>query len=713
MEQRLRQVQSLLDTYAEESGLSVLLTNDRGEGLTRPSGAIAPPTASSGAMHAALEAGLREVLGRYAAVRSGIVCDVAPGIRLVMCPIRPNKRQTYYLWVGCMAEEGGAPGLPGHLMPQEAALPWREARLSVRHGSAADAEKARLQAGRLAEIAEALFEREQAEEAHYRRTELLRRLSEGGPAFGEWVAAMNEAAGETDFIGFAAKTEGQRFAILDYAGPADEAVRGLSFSLGEGFIGQVATARKAAFWDHVAKDPRTFAFAGRGLYPAAFFCVPIMRERELAGVLFGGSVTEPRIPRETLSFVQAIAANWTMSVTLEAVRADRDTNFTRLSTFVETCGSIYHAQDAKRLSYILVDMSLNLVEGSFSCVVLKQSEQKVQLVSRGLGRQQAEQYVKEVAARWSKPPRGSASFEAVLHEQPGAPAVLECPLFYESELLGVWCIALKHADQFLLYRDYMTIVAQAGASVLYRLWEKGKVDRADAVQLLNRALGYWDSHAHGMTHDVQELALAFARSLPLSDSEIKPLGEACLVYPYSSAFLNGVLPNPEPLGLIADFHEIVRLLEEDRAHSPAPDFSAGGQLIALVYFYVQFNRDLQTLDRLWPVSGELRAAFRAFCASREIVESEISLGEETAAAREAIDPGLPDVRSLKDLPPLSAREREVLGHVLQGKNNREIAERLVISEHTVKNHMTNIFHKLGVTDRAQAIALVYKAGWNR
>ncbi len=51
--------------------------------------------------------------------------------------------------------------------------------------------------------------------------------------------------------------------------------------------------------------------------------------------------------------------------------------------------------------------------------------------------------------------------------------------------------------------------------------------------------------------------------------------------------------------------------------------------------------------------------------------------------------------------PLSPREREIVGLVIQGFKNKELAEKLVISEQTVKNHMHNIFDKLGVSDRLE------------
>ncbi len=56
-----------------------------------------------------------------------------------------------------------------------------------------------------------------------------------------------------------------------------------------------------------------------------------------------------------------------------------------------------------------------------------------------------------------------------------------------------------------------------------------------------------------------------------------------------------------------------------------------------------------------------------------------------------------------DLPKLSHRELEVLEHVVRGENNKEIAGKLFISEKTVKNHLTNIFRKIDVKDRTQAV----------
>jgi DNA-binding NarL/FixJ family response regulator len=60
--------------------------------------------------------------------------------------------------------------------------------------------------------------------------------------------------------------------------------------------------------------------------------------------------------------------------------------------------------------------------------------------------------------------------------------------------------------------------------------------------------------------------------------------------------------------------------------------------------------------------------------------------------------------------PLSTREREVLVLVSRGASNREIARELFISEATVKTHLTHLYGKLGVGDRAAAVAVAYDRG---
>jgi DNA-binding NarL/FixJ family response regulator len=62
-------------------------------------------------------------------------------------------------------------------------------------------------------------------------------------------------------------------------------------------------------------------------------------------------------------------------------------------------------------------------------------------------------------------------------------------------------------------------------------------------------------------------------------------------------------------------------------------------------------------------------------------------------------------------PELSVRETEVLHLLAQGMSNREIGERLYISERTVRYHLRNIYDKLGLRGRGEAIAWAVRKGF--
>jgi len=93
---------------------------------------------------------------------------------------------------------------------------------------------------------------------------------------------------------------------------------------------------------------------------------------------------------------------------------------------------------------------------------------------------------------------------------------------------------------------------------------------------------------------------------------------------------------------------------------------------------------------------------------RKVADGEIWLDSRmtTAVMKEFSQPA-PVREPIKTV--LSTREREVVGLVCQGFRNKEIAEKMFISEQTVKNHLHNIFDKLGVSDRLElALFAIHK-----
>lgn len=111
--------------------------------------------------------------------------------------------------------------------------------------------------------------------------------------------------------------------------------------------------------------------------------------------------------------------------------------------------------------------------------------------------------------------------------------------------------------------------------------------------------------------------------------------------------------------------------------------------------YILKGADKAEVLRTVQAVADGEALFGAGIASRLTTFFQRGSGGETAVA---------------PFPELTIRERELLTLIAQGHNNQKIADQLHISSKTVSNHISNIFNKLQVADRAQAIVKARDAG---
>ncbi len=183
----------------------------------------------------------------------------------------------------------------------------------------------------------------------------------------------------------------------------------------------------------------------------------------------------------------------------------------------------------------------------------------------------------------------------------------------------------------------------------------------------------------------------------------------------------------EVVGLAADGAEAIKLVAEHRPDVVVMDLRMPGidgveairQILAAdpdigVVVLTMFDDDVL-------LHAAIRAGARGYLlkdaddtqiarALISIASGEAVFGEATAHRLLASIADQPSPHSVRPLPQLTAREFEIIQVMARGLTNQEIANTLYLSERTVRNYVSNIFTKLGVDNRAQAITLARDVG---
>jgi RNA polymerase sigma factor (sigma-70 family) len=293
--------------------------------------------------------------------------------------------------------------------------------------------------------------------------------------------------------------------------------------------------------------------------------------------------------------------------------------------------------------------------------------------------------------------------------------LMEFPLVYGDTFYGVLAIATSNSNDFIEYKEFMQSLTIVASSAIDRIQGELSASAWEAIELLHRSLRQWNPSAFMLSQLASELIVEYNQASELPAVQGKMIEMVILLYSFEPDLLGGMLKATPENAAIIQLAQEVRQIRLQIAEPPIPirptrimSYSENSQLAALALFYTE-HLTSTFIEPPSFIRADLRESFASFIARRQIVDMEMTLIESAVEPRTEHT----DIKqSIKALTLLSAREQEVIALVAEGRSNREIAEKLIISEHTVKNHMTSIFNKMGVTDRSHLIAMVYQLGYN-
>jgi len=181
-----------------------------------------------------------------------------------------------------------------------------------------------------------------------------------------------------------------------------------------------------------------------------------------------------------------------------------------------------------------------------------------------------------------------------------------------------------------------------------------------------------------------------------------------------------IINSQQDMCVIADAASSKDAIEQFRKHKPdvtlmdlrLPDKSG---IDAMISIRTEFPEAriimLTTFEGDVEIQRALEAGARAYLLKSMPPKELLEVIRQVHAGKKRVPPQLAAqlAEHISD-EPLTSREIEVLSQVAEGNRNRDIGEKLFITEETVKVHIKNIMGKLGASDRTQAVAIAIRRG---
>ncbi|WP_096199933.1 LuxR C-terminal-related transcriptional regulator [Bacillus sp. FJAT-45350] len=705
MSKSLSFLQSIQDDYAKLTNLTLVITDVEGNEVTKVSNFT--PLSQIHHNNWGTKENYHAFLKSLQSLKVPTIIDNRTGLKIIISPIRINANTSYYIFAGYILETLTRQLVKDYIVTHHSDVSDLITAIDDYQEISEDEKQEKItQISNLATVVETYlqsqYDKQIDQDSKVFTKKSLDNIRVAIATKSSFLEELYSNHLNFNFLGLAMERSDGYFYIDSIYGKNTEQLKGHSFVIGEGFLGHTIATLQLQFWKHAYNDPRVNFFHRHCLYPKSLFCQPIFEEERLIGILFGGSTEEVIGNEDALEPIKMYSSLLSVLITTQTLKENLHNHLLELSTFNEVFRVMTTVKDIKRVLYILVDISINIMRGPFACIVYKPSmnNSKIDIVSRGLSSAEINDYGYDVAVR-----SFSEKFNDVNVKQPiqgktkWGIDVVEFPLYYNGFMYGILCVGLNPKYELEKYKAFLSTLAVAGGISIHLCREQYGIDTDDFIINLLTEVMDKNGDKYRLSMKIRDHVEAFTTFL--NDGDFKLIRKISGIALYERNVLEKYLSDKQ---LITIFNGYKNVLENKSTENK------DSEILVLIYTFVTQGERVEVVKDLSIIRKELKEKFISYLNQESIVETVISLDE-----RQLITSSKPDLtdgnKILKNELHLSSREVEVLNLILKGKNNREIANKLFISEHTVKNHITRIFQKLEVNDRAQAIAMVYQLGY--
>lgn len=720
----MEEIQQLQDTFGAVTSQAIVLTDQEGNIITRPTiaGRFYKEMLES---LERLDRPFGQPLHRLGPLSHPAVLEEwIPGLKYIVSPLVSGYGQVYYLWSGLYMEQGAKEQV---LLIFEAKMKHHpdykqlQAELDTmpefsRERIAETREKLAVLASVMCKLLAGWAVNTQEERNGMSIARLLGNL-EADFLNIETVLQMMAETAAGDLYAFAKETDEGQFKVRFAAGKDSHLLLNAVFQQGDGFLGQAALGKEPRHWQAISKDPRALFFTQLGLaMPDYLSCYPVLINNNKRALMLAAGTGRTGLERGRGQQEKMIASLLGISHRGEELLRQAQLGKESTLRLKEAAGLLPQTGSLNELGAQIVDVVMGLPIYPSSVLVHFQDKEYPAntYFARGWTPESEAYYVQELGARYS--PQSFLS-SAIFHETALGQILLECPLMAGNEFRGVLSVGFRQRDEaerWLILLE--TVAGLAGASIC--LIEKDSRYLKQSEVFLSNFRQYLQNNnavLQNLSLDVSEMAYAFARYLGLSEAEAEQVKLAGLLAPFRSDLLAEYGFFESELLLLK---QVDQLLSYHSAMEK-PVLPLAAQVLALVLHHIGGQAEpgqLAASPQKWinPSRFSLDATVTAVVEDEPLssFQSFLQSHADSQPKKRAITgTRLLDSAALtlpKEEWGISPREEEVLELIVHGKTNKEIASALFISEHTVKNHLSRIFSKMNVTDRSQIIALIYK-----